>query len=459
MRVSVNGKTLFAKDGEILADVLLRGGFSHARPCGGRGICGKCKVKVDGKDELACKYIVHSDISVEVSAEGTILSESGAAEEAAVSDIYELVLDIGTTTLVMALVSAKEKKIIKVITENNPQRVFGADVISRIAYSSKHGVKELTDAILSAINGMISRIGARNAEILHIAANTTMLHILLGVDPTPMGTAPYTPVFLDEKILNASNIGIKCVEKVHILPSISAFVGADLVAGLNFVGYPKEKYSLLIDLGTNAEVILFSKNEVIATSAAAGPCFEGANITCGMSASEGAVYAYDNGNIKTVGDKRAVGICGTGLIEIIDALLSDEIIDEGGYMECESFDISDGVYLTRDDVRQYQLAKSAVKSAVLTLMKRKNIGFDDIENMYISGGFAAKINTEKAGRTGLLPTELLSRCTPVGNSSLLGTVRSVFEPRDLSEFTKKAYYVDLSSDPVFAELFVDNMFF
>ena len=244
------------------------------------------------------------------------------------------------------------------------------------------------------------------------------------------------------------------------MPNISAFVGADIVAGLNLVSAPMSgKHDLLIDLGTNAEVVLFSEKDALCTAAAAGPCFEGANISCGMSATAGAISAYGEDGIKTIADAKPLGICGTGLVDVIAVLLERGEIDETGFMECESYTLSEGVTLEGGDVRQYQLAKSAVNSAILTLMKLKNVGFEDIGSMYISGGFSAKINIKNAVKTGLLPKELESKCVTLNNSSLLGAVKYAFEQNELSWLLDSTRYIDLSSDPDFSELFIENMMF
>ncbi len=458
--INAEDKVFYAEKGENLSDALIKNGFSHPRICGGRGTCGKCTVKVNGKIELACKYTVNGDINIEINKEDEILSESGVITENTEIFSPELVLDIGTTTIALALVDKKAKKVLRVITSNNPQRIFGADVMSRIEYSQKNGVSELTRLIREEVSRMIDEISAPEADTLHVSGNTTMLHIFAGVDPTPMGSAPYTPIFLDGRVENASVMGLSHVKKCRLLPGVSAFVGADLVAGINYVTLPEgENYRLLVDLGTNAEIILFSKDKILATAAAAGPCFEGANISCGMSATEGAIYAYDGKNIKTVGDTEPRGICGTGLVDTIAYLIKNRVIDESGYMEDEEFDICPGVTLTQSDVREYQLAKSAIYSGIITLMKKNNVPFSMIESLYISGGFATKINVENAVFTGLLPKELENVCHSVGNSSLLGTVKAVFENSDLSLITEKASYVDLASDSLFSELFIENMGF
>lgn len=458
-KVIIDGETQYAQDGTVLSDALNRSGKSVDHPCGGKGICKKCLVTVNGKEELSCQYIIKSDVSVTIKNDGKIYSETGAEETNVITDNLCFALDIGTTTLALALVSLDEGKTIKVITRTNPQRAFGADVMTRIDYCCKNGVEELQKTLIAEINSMVSEFDLHNIEKFYVSGNATMLHLFFGIDCSAMGIAPYSPVFLESKTKKAENLGIIGVETVESLPSIAAFVGADLVAGLNFVGMPENgKHNLLVDLGTNAEIVLFSEKSALCTAAAAGPCFEGANISCGMSATDGAVYSYSANRIKTISDAPAKGICGTGLVDIIAYLLDKEIVDETGYMEAD-FEVADGVYINQADIRQYQLAKSAVCSAVLTLLQMKNLSFEDVEKMYISGGFSAKINIENAAKTGLLPKELKGKCIAINNSSLLGTVKYACEKNDLAVYVDNSTYVDLSANPIFSDLFIENMMF
>ncbi len=455
-KVTVNGNALSAKADEKLSDVLSRNGIFQAHPCGGRGVCGRCEVKVNGKIELACKYPIKSDIELELTHDENIYSENISCTKAD-GNGTDIVLDLGTTTLAMAFIDRNAEKVIRVVTSNNPQRQFGADVISRIDYCRKNGVGALTGLIRSKITEMISELKANTFDTLHVAGNTAMLHILAGADPTSLGFAPYVPKFLGEITASAENFCINGVKNVHLLPLISAFVGADIVAGINYAGFPTENYRLLIDLGTNAEIVLFSKDRVISTSASAGPCFEGVSISCGMSATRGAICSYDGERVQTIENSPACGICGTGLVDIIAALVKKGVIDESGYMESGSYEISEGIVLTQGDVRQYQLAKSAIISALLTLMRQNGVDFEDIEQTYISGGFSSRLNIDSAVFTGLIPRELKEKCVSLGNTSLLGAVKSVFEETSLSFITDRSSYTDLSSDSLFSELFIENM--
>ena len=287
-----------------------------------------------------------------------------------------------------------------------------------------------------------------------------MLHILFGEDCSSLGVAPYEPVFLDGRCVNATSLGIAGVSTVESLPCVASFVGADIVAGMNLVGMPSEgKYSLLIDLGTNAEIVLMNKNGSVSTSAAAGPCFEGACIMCGMGAVNGAICSVKDGKLITVENTKAVGICGTGLIDAVAYMLDKGIIDSSGYMECEQVELAEGVYITQSDIRQYQLAKSAVYSAIMALVKYCTITPDDIETVYISGGFSSGICVDSAIKTGLLPAEFKDKCVALSNSSLLGTVKYATEKNDLESLAKKTEYIDLSADVFFSDLFIDNMLF
>jgi len=216
---------------------------------------------------------------------------------------------------------------------------------------------------------------------------------------------------------------------------------------------------LLIDLGTNAEIVLFNRDKYLCATAAAGPCFEGANISCGMSASTGAVSLYQaDGSYSVIGDAEPVGICATGLVDIIAELVRNGTIEESGYME-EDFELSEKVSVTPGDIREFQLAKSAVMSAIECLLKHGGVQFDDIEKMYIAGGFSAQLNIENAAYLRLVPSELADRFVPVNNSSLLGTVKFACKKNDLVKITKESKFIDLGADSTFSELFFKNMSF
>ena len=467
-KVKIENSILPAFQGENLRELLIKNGFYINSPCGGNGTCGKCTVTVNGERVKSCGYSISSDISVVIPQNEEIFSSLGLSEaikNANDNDDVVFCLDIGTSTLALATVSKADGKALKVVTKTNAQRVFGADIISRIDYCKKNSVAPLKDALINQINNMLEEIDASKPCPLFVSGNTCMLHFFFGKDASSLGVYPYTPVFLEGQAFSGEALGLKNVTKVLSLPCISAFVGADLTAGLSFIEKPKDnKYNILIDLGTNAEILLFSKDKLLCTSAAAGPCFEGGNISCGMSASDGAIYSFSfdgNGNkkYKTIGNSLPEGICGTGLFDIVAELLKENIIDETGYMSREDFKITENVSFSQKDVRQFQLAKSAVRSALTTLMKLENISFDDIEALYISGGFSQELNINNAIFTGLLPKAVEEKIKTLNNTSLSGTVKFALDGKNPLDEFKIIEYVDLSANPDFSESFINNMDF
>lgn len=470
-KVTIANKTYRAARGERLNEVLRRNGIGIEQPCGGKGTCGKCLVNVDGMEQKACRYVIAADITVDLPKH--LLSESAGEMQSCKfraekewQETMVLALDIGTTTLAMALVSTSGKQAVRTITQVNPQVVYGADVISRIEYCMNHPVTELQESLLTVIRRMAEALcGENTVERMYVAGNATMLHILLGENPSSMGIAPYRPVFLEQREVSGCVLGMENAKEVVCLPSISAFVGADLVAGLHYIGMPPQgKYHMLVDLGTNAEVVLFSQNRILCTSAAAGPCFEGANISCGMSAQSGAITTIalterDECSFHTIADAPPRGICGTGIVDLVAELVRHGYIDKSGYMECGEFEIAPGVTFTQQDVRQFQLAKSAVYSAVAMLMELQGITQDEIESFYLSGGFSTGMNIKNAAAIGLLPKEAENKCIAVSNSSLLGTIKYACEKTEWSVHLADAEYVDLSQEERFTQQFISHLDF
>lgn len=461
-KVTIGEKTLYAHGGEPLSDVLKREGIIHEHPCGGKGACKKCELLVNGKTELSCQYKIHSDIAVSIPK--VTDAASTTTQKASDKKPYALVLDLGSTTLVLALISS-DGSIIDTKTEINPQRTFGADVISRIEYCKKASYKPLQSAIIKKLNDMTEEFNLNESLPLFVAGNTVMLHLFFGKDPTSIGVAPYTPKFLSSLEYDGDKLGLYGVSRAISLPSISSFVGADIVSGLSILPPPKNnKYNILIDLGTNAEIVLFSNDKILCTSAAAGPSFEGANISFGMSALEGALcsfYLDEQGNktVKTVNGKECIGICGTGLIDVVASLLQNELIDSTGYLDGDIFNITDKVSINTDDVRNLALAKSAICSALITLMENEGVNSRDIDTLFISGGFSTMINVRNATYIGLIPSALADRCIPINNSSLLGAIDHAVSRQDLSCITSKAKYIDLATSERFSSLFIKNLSF
>jgi len=449
----------------LLSDALAVCGYAVPHPCGRRGACKKCTVLVNGNPVLACRTTIGEDAQVLLPDTEALVALAGEEETGRLTPQVCLCLDIGTTTLALALVSLDEKRIIRSITAPNPQRAFGADVISRIDHCMKHGPAELQKTLIDRLQEMIDQLRGEfslsSVPVLYAAGNTTMLHLLFGVDCSSMGVSPYTPAFIDSHTSPAKAIGLCGVNTVVSLPGIAAFVGADIVAGLEYTGLPDgDAHQLLLDLGTNAEIALISRDGILCTAAAAGPCFEGANISCGMSASAGAVCAVaEDGGCTVIGGGKATGLCATGLIDAVALGVRQEIIDETGYLEGDELSICPCVSLTQKDIREFQLAKSAIRAAMECLIARAGITYADVSHLYVAGGFSAGLNVDNAAFVGLIPTQLKEAFCGVNNASLLGCVTRALSREESSLPLSRAQYVDLSSDPLFTQLFMEHMMF
>jgi len=448
------------EDGALLSTVLDACGVNIAHPCGGRGVCRKCRVRVNGADELSCRYEIHSDIVAEIYSDGETSFKSGGETA---DDVF-FCLDIGTTAVALSLCAFPDGREIASAVFDNPQRQYGADIMSRISYCSENGPGKLNSVLISRLNTEIEKLlrsaGKDRAEKLFAAGNTTMLHLFLNKDCSSLGAAPYTPLFLDGQNIGGAECGIEKVGEIITLPCVGAFIGADIVSGLGYISKSASGYTLFADLGTNAEIALFAGDKILCASAAAGPCFEGANISCGMSAKDGAICAYrDDGSFSVIGGVKPEGICATGLIDIISVLLEKNIIEESGYTAFEKYEITDDIYLSREDIRQYQLAKSAVRAALTVLVSAAGITFDDIDRFFVAGGFSEKLNMKNAVRSGLFPAALEDKFIPVNNSSLKGLAAYALGENPPSAVTGKAVYYDLAEDAGFPELFISGMSF
>jgi len=475
--ISNKGESKVFTDGcKDLLSVLQNNGYEISAGCGGNGKCNKCKViLIDGKNRKevsACKTPVTDGMVVEVPSSFGV----GLASDLNRTDFVDgeegigIAIDVGTTTVVMYFVHLKTGKTIEVKSFLNPQRTFGADVISRITYATEHGVGKLATALKERINREIGHFKQKYnvSEIKKavVTGNTVMLHIFLNEDISSFGFYPFTPVFLNLQKRMGEQVNIDC-NYVITLPSFSSFVGADLVCGAIAVDLLNSN-SLLVDLGTNGEMLLFYNGTLLSTSVAAGPAFEGADIECGIGGVEGAInkVCKKDGIIsyKTIGDKEPIGICGSGLIDAISYMLDEGIIDETGAFLCDKdrFYISDNVYITSSDVRKFQLAKSAVRSGIEVLLEKLNLNKSDIDNLYVSGGLGYYIDITNAVKLGVIPKELESKVVISGNTAGIGAKMCMLSESILARAEKisvKASNVDLSSNPAFTEQFMENMFF
>ena len=367
---------------------------------------------------------------------------------------------------------------VDVATFINPQTLYGHDVVSRIQYSreQKNGLSELRTSLIEAINLSIVKLCHRNQiENQHIykatvVGNTTMLHLFLDVDPSSIAFAPYTPQFIEEKMISGEESSLAIHEKglVRVLPSVSAYIGADITAGIASTDVADNgDYTLFVDIGTNGEMALGKQGNLYCCSTAAGPAFEGANISCGIGGVEGAISEYKNGIYKTIGDKPPKGICGSGLLDIVAELRDKDIIDATGYMEKDfliekkkNTTIDRDIVLTPRDVREVQLAVAAIYAGIKILAKSSGLDIHEIEKVYLAGGFGNYLNINSAIRIGLLPESLQEKVIQVGNSAGKGALlalRSNDFANSVNKIANIAEYIELSMRMDFNELYVESM--
>ena len=391
-------------------------------------------------------------------------------------------IDIGTTTIAMQLTDLENGEIIDTFSTINKQRSYGADVISRIESSNKGKKEELRQCIVKDLTEGIGRWinpdTALQIEHIVIAGNTTMIHLLMVYSCETLGVYPFTPVNIKtiyttyDKLLEDSTWNIPIV----IFPGISAFVGGDIVAGLLTCNFADDKkLKLLIDLGTNGEMAIGNSRKIIAASTAAGPVFEGGNITFGTGSIPGAICNVNitegECHVKTIAGKPPIGICGTGVIEAVCELFKEGIIDETGLLREEYFEdgyplvysnSSDKLVFTQKDIREIQLAKSAIRAGVEILLRRYGVSYEDIDTVYLAGGFGYKVDVRKAMKIGLLPKEFDGKVQAVGNSSLSGTVRYICDKdaiKHIAHILDTSHEINLSNDMDFNELYVKHMYF
>jgi uncharacterized 2Fe-2S/4Fe-4S cluster protein (DUF4445 family) len=497
--------TVQARAGENLLDVIQAAGIYIEASCGGIGRCGKCKVYIDGAKLLACETIVTKDLSVfipsasaeqgyeilideendraHVSTPDGPKPEPGTADEPAASGHdYAIAIDIGTTTIAVKLIDLTASRTVATAAAVNSQRPFGADVITRIGESMDDASKlsELITAQLDEIMAsLISDAGVLKERIskVVIAGNTTMSYILLNLPCRSLGLVPFEPAYQTKAEYSYDEVfgksSLPC--SVYIMPFISAFVGGDITSGL--LTLEAEDDFMLIDMGTNGELVYKKDGMLRCTSTAAGPAFEGGNISCGMGSTEGAIsdikWQKDHFVFKTIGGAEPVGICGSGLLDLIASCAKEGFIDETGHIEegcapvtkegifiSANKDSGQVIYLTQKDIREFQLAKSAIRTGLEILISESG----DVlpERVYLAGGFGQHLNPQSALSSGLLPAGLGGHIVPAGNSSLAGAVLACIDPAAIgraSALTGNALEINLAAHPKFNDLFMDYMIF
>lgn len=377
-------------------------------------------------------------------------------------DSFGLAIDIGTTTIAMYMINLITGEDVGVISQVNKQRNYGADVISRINFTMEKddGLDCLQKSIITQLNNMID-ILCKNNNIKHehiyngvIVGNTTMIHLLLGLPCKSIALAPYIPVTTEELNIESTKLGIKINGIISIVPGIASYVGSDITAGIlssNLLN--NDKYSLLLDLGTNGEMAIGNKEKIITCSTAAGPAFEGTNIKYGIGGVRGAICKVDLDKdriYETIGDANPIGICGSGVLDIVAQVLKYNIMDETGRLldkeeiDDEKFKLrfvdnnmkefilaqnedKDLISITQKDIREVQLAKAAISAGINILLKEANLTFDDIEHVYIGGGFGNFMNVQSCLEIGMIPKELKGKIISIGNCAGFGAKKFYYQ--------------------------------
>ncbi len=513
LKVIQNGKTVEvpAQEGASVLFALQSAGMTgiHA-PCGGNGTCHQCgamltgrlravgggeEMTADHEQLLACRWIPLGDCEVVLpDTEKLDVLTTGAEDIRPCGEKLGVAVDIGTTTVAAFLYDLSTGKQLSIDSGRNAQRAYGADVISRIQYSAGEGglerlQKAICGQISDSIDTLCSKAGRERKEIelVSVAGNTVMGHLFDGLSPVAIGVAPFTPESLFGDFRPAERLlpGLADGARVYLCPALAGYVGGDITAGLLSSGaWREEETCLFLDIGTNGEMGLGDKNGYLCCATAAGPAFEGAEIECGMGGAPGAIdkVKYEDGEIRVhvIGDGEAVGICGSGLIDALAALLCCGAVQENGRMippdEADEsirdhlrrgedggmrFYLTDKIYISALDVRQLQLAKAAIRAGIETLLQEREEKYKDIRHVLIAGGFGAYMDVRSACGIGLLPPAFLDRTRHVGNSAGAGAALALdSQQRELLQrVTDECSYLELSSSAVFMEKYIECMVF
>ncbi len=514
-----NGRTIETElvAGRTILSYLQELGIPIDASCGGDGKCGQCLVEVKappgalsepreaekkfitGNQRLACQaWILRTDEPVYVNVPERVyyVLESGEYRwipiepyvhreadrvfynSSYIGDytgaLYGIAIDIGTTTLAGYLIDLETGAVVAKSSRENPQTKYGNNVISRIEFA-KSGQDILVSEIRTAVNDMIVSMTGGKSETVYelvVVGNPVMRNLFFDLPVQSLGKAPYEPESTDPvlKLAKELQLTMNPEARVYGLPLIGSFVGADALAVVLATGlYLGREICMAIDVGTNTEIVLGNRERLIATSAAAGPAFEGASISCGMGGVEGAIKevricADGKVEYKTIGDAPPVGICGSGLIDTLAELLEHGVIDGRGKFRGarKELRITKGIRLLETDIDQLNLAKTAVAVGIRVLLDKYGIELGDIDTIYLAGGFVNFTNTANAIRIGLLPPIPGERMKKVGNAALEGARQALISKHkraDAEEVAKRIEHIKLEEEEDFMEKFVTELYF
>lgn len=465
-------QVLDARHGETLQAVLRRVGLAVDAPCGGQGTCGKCIVLADGQAVPACRTPVDRDMTVvlpESKGAPTVVPKNG------VRDMWHLAIDLGTTTVVGYLLDAATGKELARCSLPNPQGSYGADVVSRIRWALNGQMDALTGSIRGCLEKLTKELCCRGGRLpeglerVCLVGNPAMQQLFLGILPDNLARIPFDPLLKQGRTEDAgAYLALWKGAVLLTVPDISGFVGADTVACILAAELDRrEKLTLLVDIGTNGEMVLGSRGGLTACAAAAGPALEGANISCGMRGIPGAIdhVWIENGALchSVIGGEGAAGICGSGLVDAVAAALELGLLDSRGkVLKGDAIFLTDRVKLTQEDIRQVQLAKGAIAAGIELMAARMGKTLSDIDEVLLAGAFGAAMDPDSACRMGLLPRELAGKVTAIGNAAGEGAKLLALDPGLLAgadRIAAETEFMELSAEPSFRRCFARCMRF
>ena len=500
--------TVEVEDGDSIIKAATIAGVDIVLPCAGQGRCGKCKVSVtgvtglDGKDQLknseweagvrmACVSSIEGDCTVMVSSP-IEQSISATVDHTPLRDCgfspltdkgFGLAIDIGTTTVAVTLIDLSDGSEVRTYSDYNNQVLLGEDVLSRMEFAAEGGTERLRGLVLKTINGMISNMreaySGKMVMAATVAANTVMGHLFLGVDPSPLRNPPFLPLVNHNRLSGAdSGLDINPKAEVVVIPCLSSYVGGDVTADVLHSGMHSDpRLTLLIDVGTNGEVVLGNEEFLIACSSSAGPAFEGGEMECGTRACPGAVetVSIKEGEFRLgiIGDAEPIGFCGSGLIDLVAQLFLDGRLDKNGrFADGDGLTDDDdtrrliipssnGLTISENEVQSIMRTKAAIFAAGRSLLKNLGMDFKDLDRVLIAGGFGRHINLDNAISIGLLPDLPRDRFEFIGNAALAGAKSALMcqVTRDeMTELIPRMTYLDLSNDPAFFDEYSSALF-
>lgn len=501
IRIHQSGKVVSivnAEIGDSFLAVITGAGLFLDAPCGGNGRCGKCTIRLTpgGEEVKACRTYVSGDADVYMPEEMEMkIAEKGESTHKLTGETsgrFGVAVDIGTTTVVAHLTDLETKARLATASGVNAQRPYGADVISRIQYSAENGHETLTKLIRGQLADLIQKLcdktGASKDSIhyISIAGNTIMEHFFANLSPVGMGVAPFAPESLfGDDIPAGDDLPVASDAKIYMTPSVASYVGGDITAGMLAAGLEDEQGPCVyLDIGTNGEIAMKVGNKYYCCATAAGPAFEGAEISKGMAAVAGAInhVSWENGKLyyDVIGETEPKGLCGSGLIDALATMLNIGAVDETGRLitpEEATPDVApylgkkDGknafwfsresdVYMIADDIRKLQLAKAAIAAGIQTLVHSS--GVDEVKLFLLAGGFGSYMDKKSAARIGLFPQSFLPNARTVGNTAGEGaaiTLCSEEARKTLTSMRERCEYIELSESAYFMDQYIDQMMF